>query len=96
MYPLTDNGVTELVVEDGSDPPTRGRLKELPCNDDPLSSNVARGEHPLLGATAPGDHIGIEIWAIRMPSGSPSSRKMLMERGLILALLPSDRKLFFD
>ena len=64
MHPLPDNRVTQLMVEDGSYPPTCGGLKELPRHDDPSSSNITRGEYPLLRAAAPGDHIGIELRAI--------------------------------
>ena len=42
MDPFADNGVTELMIEHWSYPPTRGWFKELSGYHDPVLPDVAR------------------------------------------------------
>jgi hypothetical protein len=64
VYPFANNGVTQLMVENGGYPSTRRWLKELFCDDDPSASDIARSENALLCATAPRDDVGIELGTI--------------------------------
>jgi hypothetical protein len=61
VNPLSNHGVTELMVEDGRDPSTGGWLEELSRDDYLASSNVTRGEHSLLRAAAPGNDVRVEF-----------------------------------
>jgi hypothetical protein len=66
VYPFANNGVTQLMVENGGYPSTRRWLKELFCDDDPSASDVARRENALLRPAAPRDDVGIELGTIRI------------------------------
>jgi hypothetical protein len=79
VYPLSDNCVTQLMVEDRSYPPTGGWLKELSRDHDPALSDVAGSEHSLLWTIAPGDYIRIELRSFGIELTSQASPQIAKE-----------------
>ena len=64
VHPLANNGVTQLMVENGGYPSTRCGLEKLFCDDDPPAFDVTRRENALLRSAAPRDNVAIELGTI--------------------------------